>query len=135
MLSKVMQNEYLLLKVDFQSGNFVLNDFWKQNMYFLTLDKKFNLGQFQFCPEQKIFCPSRRTRHKSSLNSQTFWKLFFLLSKVMQNEYLLLKIDFESGNFVLNDFWKQKMYLINPGQNFYLRQFQFCPGQNWNCPR
>ena len=34
-----MQNEYLLLKIDFQSGNSVLNDFWKQKMYFLTLDK------------------------------------------------------------------------------------------------
>ena len=34
-----MQNEYLLLKIDFQLRNFVLNDFWKQKMYFLTLDQ------------------------------------------------------------------------------------------------
>ena len=34
-----MQNEYLLFKIDFQSENFVLNDFWKQQMHFLTLDK------------------------------------------------------------------------------------------------
>ena len=25
--------------------------------------QNFYLGQFQFCPGQKIFCPSRRTRH------------------------------------------------------------------------
>ena len=43
-----MQNEYLLLKIDFQSENFVLNDFWKQKMYFLTLDKIFILDNFSF---------------------------------------------------------------------------------------
>ena len=36
-----MQNEYLLLKIDFQSENFVLNDFWKQKMDFLTYDLTF----------------------------------------------------------------------------------------------
>ena len=50
-----MQNEYLLLKVDFQSGNFVLNDFWKQKMYFLTLDKIFILDNFSFVQDKKYF--------------------------------------------------------------------------------
>ena len=43
-----MQNEYFFLKIDFQSENFVLNDFWKQKMYFLTLDKIFILDNFSF---------------------------------------------------------------------------------------
>ena len=50
-----MQNEYLLLKIDFQSGNFVLNDFWKQKMYFLTLDKIFILDNFSFVQDKKYF--------------------------------------------------------------------------------
>ena len=52
---KVMQNEYLLLKIDFQSGNFVLNYFWKQKMYFLTLDKNFMLDNFGFVQDKKYF--------------------------------------------------------------------------------
>ena len=50
-----MQNEYLLLKIDFQSGNFVLNYFWKQKMYFLTLDKIFILEIFSFVQDKKYF--------------------------------------------------------------------------------
>ena len=50
-----MQNEYLLLKIDFQSGNFFLNDFWKQKMYFLTLDKIFILDNFSFVQDKKYF--------------------------------------------------------------------------------
>ena len=50
-----MQNEYLLLKIDFQSGNFVLNDFWKQQMYFLTLDKIFILDNFSVVQDKKYF--------------------------------------------------------------------------------
>ena len=55
LLSTVMQNEYLLLKIDFQSGNFVLNDFWKQKMYFLTVDKIFILDSFSFVKDKKCF--------------------------------------------------------------------------------
>ena len=55
LLSKVMQNESLLLKIDFQSGNFVSNDFWKQKMYFLTLDKIFILDNFSFVQDKKYF--------------------------------------------------------------------------------
>ena len=50
-----MQNEYLLLKIGFQSGNFVLNDFWKQKMYFLTLDKNFILDNFSFVQDKRYF--------------------------------------------------------------------------------
>ena len=39
----------------FQSGNFILNDFWKQKI-------DLNLGQ-NFCPGQKTFSPGRWTRH------------------------------------------------------------------------
>ena len=55
LLSKVMQNEYLLMKIDFQSGNFVLNYFWKQRMYFLTLDKIVILDNFSFVQDKKPF--------------------------------------------------------------------------------
>ena len=55
-----MQNEYLLLKIDFQSGNFVLNDFWKQKMYFLTLDKIFILDNFSFVQDKKYFVWAER---------------------------------------------------------------------------
>ena len=48
-------NEYFLLKIDFQSGNFVLNDFWKQKMYFLTMDKIFILDNFSFVQDKKHF--------------------------------------------------------------------------------
>ena len=50
-----MQNEYLLLKIDFRLGNFVLNDFLKQKMYFLTLDKIFILDNFSFVQDKKYF--------------------------------------------------------------------------------
>ena len=50
-----MQNEYLLLKIDFQSVNFVLIDFWKQKIYFLTLDKIFIMDNFSFVQDKKIF--------------------------------------------------------------------------------
>ena len=50
-----MQNEYLLLKIGFQSGNFVLNDFWKQNMLLLTLEKIFILDNFNFIQDKKHF--------------------------------------------------------------------------------
>jgi hypothetical protein len=50
-----MQNEYLLLKIDFQSGNFVLNDFWKQKVYFLTLDNIFILDNFSFVQDKNCF--------------------------------------------------------------------------------
>ena len=50
-----MQNEYLLLKIDLQSDNFVLNGFWKQKMYFLTLDKIFILDNFSFVQDKKYF--------------------------------------------------------------------------------
>ena len=50
-----MQNEYLLLKIDFQSGSFVLNDFWKQKMDFLTLDKTFILENFSFVQDKTYF--------------------------------------------------------------------------------
>ena len=55
LLSKDMQNQYLLLEIDFQLGNFVLNDFWKQKMYFLTLDKIFILDNFRFVQDKKYF--------------------------------------------------------------------------------
>ena len=61
-----MQNEYLLLKIDFQSGNFVLNDFWKQKMYFLTLDKIFILDNFSFVQDKKYFARAEG-RGKSKL--------------------------------------------------------------------
>ena len=44
-----------LLKIDFQSGNFVLNDFWKQKMYFITLDNIFILDNFSFVQDKKYF--------------------------------------------------------------------------------
>ena len=50
-----MQNEYLLLKIDFQSENFVSNDFWKQKEYFLTLDKPFILDNFSFVQDKNYF--------------------------------------------------------------------------------
>ena len=50
-----MQNEYFLLKIVFQTGNFILNDFWKQNMYFMTLDKIFILDNFSFVQDKKYF--------------------------------------------------------------------------------
>ena len=50
-----MQNEYFLLEIDFQSGNFVFNDFWKQKIYFLTLYKIFILYNFSFVPDEKYF--------------------------------------------------------------------------------
>ena len=45
----------MLLKIDFQSGNFVLNDFWKQKMYFLNLYKIFILDNFSFVQDKKFF--------------------------------------------------------------------------------
>ena len=53
------------------------------------------------------------------------WKLHFLLSKVMQNEYLSSKIGFQSGNFILNDFLNQKMYFLNLDKIFVLDNFSF----------
>ena len=50
-----MQNEYLLLKIDFQSGNFVLNDFLKQKLDFLTLDKIFILDNSSFVQDKRYF--------------------------------------------------------------------------------
>ena len=50
-----MQNEYMLLKIDFQSENFILNDFWKQKMYFLTLDTIFILDNFSFVQDKEYF--------------------------------------------------------------------------------
>ena len=77
MLSKVMQNEYFLLKIDFQSGNFILNDFWKQKLYFLTLDKIFILDNFSFVQDKKYFVraegrgKSRKCKNCSSYVSKS----------------------------------------------------------------
>ena len=49
-----MQNEYLSLKIDFQSENFVLNDFRKQKMNFLTLEKNFLSDNFSFVQDKNI---------------------------------------------------------------------------------
>ena len=73
-----MQNEYLLLKIDFQSGNFVLNDFWKQKTYFLTLDKIFILDNFSFAQVKKYFvwAEGRGKSDKTyiKLDFMKFWK-------------------------------------------------------------
>ena len=73
-----MQNEYLLLKIDFQSGNFFLNDFWKQKMYFLTLDKIFILDNFSFGQDKKYFV--RAEGRGNNMN--------FLFSKDLADEFM-----------------------------------------------
>ena len=76
-----MQNEYLLLKIDFQSGNFVLNDFWKQKMYFLTLDKIFILDNFSFVQDKKYFA---RAEGRGICDKWKMWKLQYLQSDYSQ---------------------------------------------------
>ena len=77
-----MQNEYLLLKMDFQSKIFVLNDFWKQKMYFLTLDKIFILDNFSFVQDKKYFIRAER---------QGIWLIVIL----MRLEIKLYAVSFE----------------------------------------
>ena len=79
------------------------------------------LGQNIFCPGQnwncprQNFCPGLKTTF-FAFKSHAKW-IF-----VVENRFPIRKFCFK---------WllKAKNVLFNPGQNFYLGQFQFCPGQ------
>ena len=84
------------------------------------------LGQNIFCPGQnwncprQNFCPGLKTTF-FAFKSHAKW-IF-----VVENRFPIRKFCFK---------WllKAKNVLFNPGQNFYLGQFQFCPGQKIFCP-
>ena len=84
------------------------------------------LGQNIFCPGQNWNCP----RQNFCLGLKTTLFAFKSHAKwifVVENRFPIRKFCFK---------WllKAKNVLHDPGQNFYLGQFQFCPGQKIFCP-
>ena len=52
---------------------FILNDFWKQKMEFLTMDKIFVLDNFKIVLDKKYFVQAEGTGIKLFI-SNDFWK-------------------------------------------------------------
>ena len=84
------------------------------------------LGQNIFCPGQNWNCPRQ--------NFCPGLKTTFFAFKSHAKWIFLVENRFPIRKFCFKWLLKAKNVLFNPGQNFYLGQFQFCPGQKIFCP-
>ena len=84
------------------------------------------LGQNVFCPGQNWNCPRQ--------NFCPGLKTTFFAFKSHAKWIFVVKNRFPIRKFCFKWLLKAKNVLFNPGQNFYLGQFQFSPGQKIFCP-
>ena len=89
---RTVKSIFFAFKTHLNQNFLIGNLFSTRNIHFAWLLKaknlvfnpgqKFCLRQFQFCPGQKIFCPSRRTWHKSHLKQNFLIRNLFLTTNI-----------------------------------------------------